>query len=328
MKPICFICKKPKLLTKEHIIPQAIGGRLKDKIYCKDCNSTFGQALDNEISDQFGWVGTLLNIKRERGKTQPYTVKTLSSGLTLVFDGEGLKRKKPIVKISSRDGKKLDHADITARSEKELNEICASIKKRYKLSGDLNTFTDAHSGPTDAEKEITIDNDMLRRAVSKIAYGFLCIKLPKDTVLSSSFSAIRAYMKNGNATSLAHANFVHTKFMRDNVRPLHKIHVSLNRRENLLVGFVSLFGTYRFTILLSDDFHSQIELADLDYTFDPVRGTKVVGKENYKAPELTKDNILRPKQSRELVSRELNIGLKVIESYVTKFEMLNGELSL
>jgi hypothetical protein len=322
------MCKKPKQLTQEHIIPQAIGGRLKGKIYCKDCNSTYGQALDDEISNQFGWVGTLLNIKRERGKTQPYTVKDLRSGIILVFDGEGLKRKKPIVKISSKDGKKLEHADITARSDKELKEICAAIKKRYKLSGDLKTFKDSHPGPTDAEKEITIDNDLLRRAVSKIAYGFLCIKLPKDTVLSSSFGAIRAYIKNGNATSLAHANFVHTKFMRDNVRPLHKIHVSLNRRKNLLVGFVSLFGTYRFTVLLADDFHSQIEWADLDYTYDPVRGTEVVGKENYRAPELTKENVLRPKQTRELVLSELNNGMKVIENYVANFKMLSGELSL
>ena len=325
---MCFMCKKPKPLTQEHIIPQAIGGRLKGKIYCKDCNSTYGQALDDEISNQFGWVGTLLNIKRERGKTQPYTVKDLRSGIILVFDGEGLKRKKPIVKISSKDGKKLEHADITARSDKELKEICAAIKKRYKLSGDLKTFKDSHPGPTDAEKEITIDNDLLRRAVSKIAYGFLCIKLPKDTVLSSSFGAIKAYIKNGNATSLAHANFVHTKFMRDNVRPLHKIHVSLNRRKNLLVGFVSLFGTYRFTVLLADDFHSQIEWADLDYTYDPVRGTEVVGKENYRAPELTKENVLRPKQTRELVLSELNNGMKVIENYVANFKMLSGELSL
>jgi hypothetical protein len=255
-------------------------------------------------------------------------VKDLRSGIILVFDGKELKRKKPIVKISSRDGKKLDHANITARSEKEFREICASIKKRYRLSGDLDTSKDVHPGPTDVVKEITIDNDLLRRAISKIAYSFLCIKLPKDTVLSSPFSAIRSYIKNGNSTFLAHANFVHTNFMRDNVRPLHKIHVSLNRRENLLVAFVSLFGTYRFTVLLADDFHSQIEWADLDYTYDPVRGTEVVGKENYRAPDLTKENILRPKQSKELILRELNSGMKVIESYVTNFKMLSGELSL
>lgn len=328
MKNLCFICKQPQTLTREHIIPQAIGGRLKGRIYCKACNDTFGQALDDEISNQFGWVGTLLNIRRERGKTQPYDVKDRRSETTLVFDGERLSRKKPIVKISSSDGKKLDSADITARSEKELKEIFASIRKRYELSGEMASFKDVHPSPTDAERETTIDNAMLRRAVSKIAYGFLCIKLHRDIILSSPFDAVRAYIKNGKGQSLAHANFVHTQFITDRVRPLHKIHIALNRGEKLVVGFVSLFGIYRFTVLLAEEFQSQIEWAGLDYTYDPVRGAEVIGKDNFRAPQLTKENILRPKQSREFILGQLNSGTKVIESYVAKFKLISGELSL
>jgi len=288
MKSLCFICKELQTLTLEHIIPQAVGGRLKARLYCKTCNDTFGHALDDEISRQFGWIGTLLNIKRERGDPQPYEVKELTSGTTLVFDGKNLKRKKPIVKVESKDGRKLDLADITARSEKELKEICTSIQERYEISGEIKTFQDIHPGPTDAEEEITIDNVLLRRAVSKIAYGFLCTKLPKDIILSLPFDAIRAYIKNGKGQSLAHANFIHTKFMTDRVRPLHKIHIALNRREKLVVGFVSLFGIYRFTILLTEEFQSKIEWVGLDYTYDPVRGAEVTGKDNFRAPQLTK----------------------------------------
>jgi hypothetical protein len=166
MKPVCLICKEPHKLTLEHIIPQSIGGRLQAKIYCKTCNDAFGHALDDEIANQFGWVGTLLKIKRTRGKVQPYDIKDLKSGIALVFDGETLARKRPIVRIKSADGEKLDSADITARSEKELKEIWTSIQKRYKLADDMKTFKDLHPGPTDAEKEITIDNVLLRRAVS------------------------------------------------------------------------------------------------------------------------------------------------------------------
>jgi hypothetical protein len=327
MKPQCFICKEPRKLTLEHVMPQSIGGRLQTKIYCKACNDTFGHSLDDEIASQFGWVGTLLKIKRARGRTQPYDVKDLKSGTTLVFDGETMTRKKPIVKITSRNGKKLDSADITARSEKELKEICTSIQKRYKLSSGMETFKDVHPSPTDAEKETTIDNALLRRAVSKIAYGFLCIKLPKNVILSSPFDAVRAYIKNGNGQYLAHANFVHTQFMTDHVRPLHKIHIALNRREKLVIGFVSLFGIYRFTVLLAEEFQSPIEWPGLDYTFDPVRSDEVIGKDNFRAPQLTKENILRPKQSREFVLGELTSGTKVIESYVDRVKLISGEIS-
>ncbi len=327
MNTRCFVCKEPRSLTVEHIIPQAIGGRLKARLYCKGCNDGFGHALDDEISKQFGWIGTLLNIKRERGKALPYEVKAIESGTTLLFDGKGLKRKNPVVKIASRDGKKLDSADVTARSEQELKEICASIQNSYQVSGGMETFKDVHPGPTDTEKEITIDNAVLRRAISKIAYGFLCTKLPQNIVLSSPFEAVRDYIKAAKGPALACANYVHTQFMTDHFRPIHKIHVALNRQAKLIAGYVSLFGIYRFTVLLAEDFESKFEWPGLDYTFDPVRLEQILGNDNFRAPRVTKENILRPKQSKEFVLGELNKGSKVIESYVSKYKFIGGELS-
>ena len=325
MSTHCFVCGEPKSLTLEHIIPQAIGGAWKERLYCKECNDTLGHALDQEISKQFGWIGTLLSIKRERGETQPYEVKELKSGTGLLFDGKGLTRKKPVVKIVTNDGTKLDFADVTARSERELREICASIQERYEVPGGITTFQDAHPGPTDAVRVTTIDNTLLRRAVSKIAYGFTCMKLPSSIIFSSVFEPVRRYMKTADQPSLACANFVHTGFMTDYIRPLHKVHVALNRKHRLLVGYVSLFGTYRFTILLAENFRSELELPGLDYTFDPVSRKQVFGNDNFRTPPLTKENVLRPKQSKQFVTAELHKGQKAIESYAENFEFLGGE---
>lgn len=327
MKTHCFVCTEPRSLTVEHVIPQAIGGRLKARLYCKVCNQAFGEGLDNEVSKQFGWVGTLLNIKRERSKAQPYEVKDLKSRTELLFDGKSLKRKNPVVKVGSKDGKKLDFADITARSEQELKRICASIQGHYDVPGGIKTFQDVHPGPTDAERTMMIDNALLRRAVSKIAYSFTCIKLPENIIFSPVFDAIRQYIRASDQPALACANFIHTRFMTDHVRPIHKIHVALNRNKGLLVGYVSLFGVYRFTVLLTEGFKSELEWPGLDYTFDPVRRKPVVGNDNFRAPQLTKENILHPKQSKESVQAELDKGHKVIESYVDNFRFLGGEFS-
>jgi hypothetical protein len=157
MKNKCFACAEPQPLTVEHIIPQAIGGKLKARLYCKECNEIFGKALDDEISKQFGWVGTLLNIKRERGKVQPYEVTDVKSGTRLLYDGKKLKRKEPIVKVTSKDGKKLDSADVTARTEEELKIICTSIQRRYDVVGGMKTFQEDSPGPTDTEHIMMID---------------------------------------------------------------------------------------------------------------------------------------------------------------------------
>src|SRR5664280_415952 len=301
MKTHCFVCTEPRSLTVEHVIPQAIGGRLKAKLYCKECNEEFGNSIDDEISKQFAWIGTLLNIKRERSKAQPYEVNELKSGTTFLLDGKSMKRKSPVVKVVSKDGNKLDFADVTARSEKELKRICTSIQKRYNIPGDMKTFQDVHEGPTEAERIMMIDNALLRRAVSKIAYGFTCIKLPESVIFSSAFEAVRKYINASDKPALACANYVHTKFMTDYVRPIHKIHVALNRNRGLLVGYVSLFGIYRFTVLLAENFKSELEWPDLDYTFDPVRREQVVGNENFRVPQLTEENILHPRQSKEFI---------------------------
>ena len=314
-------------LTLEHVIPQAVGGRLKAYLYCKECNDQFGRKIDGEISKQFGKVATLLNVKRERGETQPFEVTETSAGTELVFDGKGLTRKRPIVKVSSKDRKKLDAADITARSKKELQDIWASIQARYETSLEMKPFQEAHLGPTDVTHKITIDNVLLRRAVAKIAYSFLCVKVHKSVVFSSAFDGIRAYIRGGKGPDLSHANFIHTRFMTDGVRLLHKIHVAFNRDETMVVGYVSIFGIFRFTVLLSDSFASQLEWADLDYTFDPVLLQEVLGNERFRAPKISKQDVLEPKQSRELVLAELGEGYKLIENYVDDYQFMRGELN-
>ena len=325
---ICFACKEFCVLTKEHIIPQALGGRLKAYLYCEVCNKNFGKGIDSEITKQFGYIATLLKIKRERGNPQHFEVVDVNKGISLVFDGETLSRKDPTVNVKPDiDGKKLKSADIAARSKEELEKIAGSIQERYDVPGGIKTFQEFHPGPTDTKHEITIDNTLIRRAITKIAYSLLCIKIPPDIILSSEFEKVRVYIKEGARSDLACANFVHTQFMTDYIRPLHKIHVSLNRNDGIVVGYVSLFGTYRFTVLLSDSFFSRFEWPGLDYTFDPVRREKAFSDPRFRAPDITKEDILRPKQSLEFVQSELNKGQKVVESYVDNYEFLGSELS-
>jgi len=158
MNSACFACKEINVLTDEHIIPQALGGRLKEYLYCKVCNDKFGKVVDAEIANQFGNIATILKIRRERGNPQPFEVVDIKNGINLVFDGEAFKRKEPIVEIECEaDGKTLKAADITARSKQELEKRIKDIRRRYQVHGDIRTFQEDHPGPTDTKYEITID---------------------------------------------------------------------------------------------------------------------------------------------------------------------------
>jgi hypothetical protein len=304
-----------------------LGGRLGAFLYCADCNSGFGAGIDAELSKQFGKIATLLDIQRTRGKAQSFDVKEVSTGTDLIFDGKGLTRKNIVVRVSSKDGENLDAADVTARTEGELNEIISSVRKRYIVSEEVTTFVEHHPGPTEAVHETEINTRLIRRAAAKIAYSYTCSRIPDRMALCPAFDGMRAYIRNDEGPDLAHVNYVHTQFMTDHVRLLHKIHVAFDRSEGIIVGYVSLFGMFRYTVLLAEDFESQLEWADLDYTFDPVRREEVFGHDLFRAPPIVKMDILNPKQAVEFVQAEIDNGFNLIADYVSGYEFLRGELS-
>ena len=312
---ICFSCCESKILTEEHIIPQALGGKLSDFIYCKDCNDKFGREIDSELIRNIHYFSTSLNVKRKRGKNKPYEVTSLKDGTKLIFNGKHFRRKSPEI-IKEMDGDKLKFLDVRAGSEKELFRKISEIKKKHKLDGEVEIRVERRPGPTDTKIEFTFDNSLIRRAVAKIAYGFICIRLHNFIILSPSFNEIRNYIRFGDENNLASPNYRYTGFMTDHIRPLHRIHITLNRLNNIIIGFVSLFGTFRYTVLLSRSFISSVDWSGLDYTFDPVTGKEIFIDPHFIAPELNINEVLFPRQSRNLVLSELKKGHKIIENYV------------
>ena len=135
--------------------------------------------------------------------------------------------------------------------------------------------------------------------------------------MSNSFDDVRNYIGLGSSDHLATANYVHTSFMTDNIRPLHKIHVGMNRKESLVIGFVCLFGIFRYSVLLSRSFNNPLFWPGLDHTIDPVTSNYIDGNPNFIAPQIGVVEVLSPKHSENLVAinKELEKGYRIIKSY-------------
>lgn len=68
----CYLCGQTLTdcnSSEEHIIPNAIGGKLKAKILCKDCNSKFGNTIDSKLAESLLSFSNWLNVDRTRGQT-------------------------------------------------------------------------------------------------------------------------------------------------------------------------------------------------------------------------------------------------------------------
>ena len=45
----CIICRSEDEITKEHLIPEHLGGKITAKFLCRDCNSTLGHRVESDI---------------------------------------------------------------------------------------------------------------------------------------------------------------------------------------------------------------------------------------------------------------------------------------
>ena len=95
----CYICGNEithENYTDEHIIINAAGGRLKSKsLICRQCNSDFGEKIDNALAKQLNFLANQLMIKRERGKPQPIVGKKEVSKEEVCFLPDGTIPNKP-----------------------------------------------------------------------------------------------------------------------------------------------------------------------------------------------------------------------------------------
>lgn len=90
--PKCRLCGSDLIAPNDseaHVIPNALGGRLKPKgILCRACNTELDDLADNALVKAFGDWPTLLDIPRDRGQNPPKRLET-RGGKTVRVEPDG-----------------------------------------------------------------------------------------------------------------------------------------------------------------------------------------------------------------------------------------------
>lgn len=133
MSQTCFRCDAElsgDVASVEHIVPNALGGRLKSRaLLCKKCNSVFGDTIDAALIKQLLPVANALDIPRERGETPPVRV-TLETGEQYRRDADGNMRpydSRPSVVEGDREVSISFAAATPAKARKHLE----GLKRKY-----------------------------------------------------------------------------------------------------------------------------------------------------------------------------------------------------
>lgn len=114
--------------SEAHIIPNALGGRLKPKgIICRECNTKLDGVADNALVQAFGSWPTLLNVPRDRGD-HPDKDVTTQSGRRVRLSAEGsITRVDPVYTVTeTADGHKLEIGAGVSKTFRQLLQRAAN----------------------------------------------------------------------------------------------------------------------------------------------------------------------------------------------------------
>jgi hypothetical protein len=129
----CLITEEPitpENDTKAHVLPSAVGGRLRPRgILSKNGNNLLGDKIDLPLIQAFQSLMNLLNGSRDRGQNRP-TPMTDESGKVFIFKfGEPLSLAQPEYNEAEVDGN--THIVIKACNLKEVRTLLGRAKARY-----------------------------------------------------------------------------------------------------------------------------------------------------------------------------------------------------
>lgn len=234
-----------KNASVEHIIPNAIGGKLKSsKLLCKKCNSDYGKECDSVLCKQLEFITVMLNPSRDRQTN--LTFKTSSNEkYDISLNGKPV-LKKPQIK-QEKNGDHI-HYKIISRSRAEANQILKNIKKKYPNLDIESVKNNIISSKEYINEGINIDiklgGELFLKAIYKIILEYYIENggNPKNTEL---------YDKNIHIFALS--QFIFDKYTKDTIN--HGIFIKGDPKEKYLIGYVELYKAYRYIVLLDDNYN-------------------------------------------------------------------------
>ena len=112
----------------EHIIPNAIGGKLKSsKLLCKKCNSDYRRECDYELCKQLMFFTVMLNPNGDR-KSSLILKTDKEEEYDISLGGKPILKAPKIIK---EQNEKYIKYKITSRNIQETTKILKNLKKKY-----------------------------------------------------------------------------------------------------------------------------------------------------------------------------------------------------
>lgn len=276
----CALCDQTlsgKKKTKEHIIPNAIGGRKKTTGFiCNDCNTKLGESWDAELARQLNWFSLAVGISRERGEPPKQIVQTIDGDrYWLLNDGSFTPEKSS---YSEEDLGGAIKIELTAKTIEEAKQRLKGVARKYpkfdveKALKELEVKTNYLDSPLHVS--LSLGGPDAGRSLVKTAFSFAS----ECGVPHAQCEKALEYLLNPAAENFPFG-FAYLSDLVES-RPKDKIFhcVSLHGdpKKKRLWSYIEYFGIFRLVVLLSDVYVGPYK--NEVYAFNPVDGERVAMK--------------------------------------------------
>jgi len=250
---LCDIEITDKNDTKEHIIPNAIGGRRKvSGFICDDCNNKSGSNWEAELAKQLNPLSLLFDVQRERGKA-PSQIFGTSPGEKVKLHNDGQMEQVTPTYKETRTGERV-HIHMTARNEKEARKRIKGVKKKYP---DANI-------DWQVKHEIRYSSEPINVNLSfgGLEVGRSLVKSALAVVFECGIDPhcceeALGYLKHDAEPCFGYFYSSDPIIDRPMGMPLHCIYVKGDPVEKLIIGYVEFFGYQRVALCLSSNYQGQ-----------------------------------------------------------------------
>lgn len=263
----CVFCGKTLSSNEkpEHIIPNAIGGRLtSSSIVCSDCNNKYSY-LDKNLCEDLKHFTAILRPKRDNGGVPETDCEVLGKRVSQLSDGS---LQSANFEVSKSENKLNIHLQLIETpgtlSEKKnrqkienffKNAIKDPIKRKEKLEevySKINTEATNIQNPIVAIKSSFNQKGALSLAMLKIAIEFYAWRdFDKSWVKNCVDLIVQKDIKEADSL----VNYYYPEALQQLNEVYHIVILKGDTTNKLLYAIVSLYGVLNMFILLNKDYN-------------------------------------------------------------------------
>jgi hypothetical protein len=259
--------------SREHIIPNSIGGRKKvSGFLCVTCNSTSGQSWESALAEQMKPLSLFFRVKRDRGDTPSQAFQT-ANGREWVLKSDGsLNLPRPV--FNETKTYKGVEINISARDMAEAKKMLKGVARKYPQL-DINELLEK------AKTVSTYPQDQIRLNLSfgglDAGRSFVKTALALLSTTSASPSECEhavQFLKEEQAEPCF--GYYYEKDLvvgRPTGVPVHCVHVNGDPDSQLVRGYLEYFGVMRVVMCLSSSYSGDEFSAT--YSVNPVTGEEL-----------------------------------------------------